>query len=286
VRLRDYVETLLGYRPDVVFTHVTRMTPSKGLWRDISVMEYIEEEFRRKGRTAALIVLSTEIGGPRRREDIVHMERWWDWPVAHREGAPDLSGGEALYYAGVQAFNARSRNCKILYINQFGFDRKHCGDRMSDRMEFWEIRRGSDVEFGQSIYEPFGIAQLEAISFGCICVMTNVCGCAGFVEKVTKGKGTPNVVIADYTDYRPARDTIESYLELSRAQRSALGERVAYDVAAHILERLPMTHEENAQMIARGYELARAMSWDVVARDYVLPAIREICRRHSSARVA
>lgn len=276
-RLREYVHTLLGFRPDFVFTHVTRMTPSKGLWRDIRVMEYVEEEFRSKGLTGVLIVLSTEIGGPRRREDIVHMEHWWDWPVAHREGAPDMSGGEANFYVGVQGFNARSRNCKILFVNQFGFDRRHCGDRMSEHMEFWDIRRGSDLEFGQSIYEPFGIAQLEAISFGSICVMTNVCGCAGFVNKVTEGKPTPNVIIADYTDYRAPTDTIQEYLNISRAQREALGERVAYDVAELILKRLPRTHPDCAGFIERGYELATKMSWDVVAKDYFLPAMREIC---------
>ena len=285
-RLRDYIETLLGYRPDFVFTHVTRMTPSKGLWRDVRVMEYIEEQFRRQGLTGVLIVLSTEIGGPRRREDIVHMERWWDWPVAHREGAPDLSGGEALFYANVQGFNARSRNCKILFINQFGFDRAHCGDRMSEHMEFWDIRRGSDVEFGQSIYEPFGIAQLEAISFGSICVMTNVCGCAGFVNKATGGQETPNVIIADYTDYRAPSDTIEAYMDLSRAQREALGERVAHDVAQRILERLPRSHPAAAACIDRGYDLATRMSWDAVVRDYFLPAMKDICEARTSVRVA
>jgi len=39
VRLQEYCENLLGYRPDFIFTHVTRMTPSKGLWRDLRVLE-------------------------------------------------------------------------------------------------------------------------------------------------------------------------------------------------------------------------------------------------------
>ena len=33
-------------------------------------------------------------------------------------------------------------------------------------MEYADIRRGSDVEFGQSIYEPFGIAQSGATVIG------------------------------------------------------------------------------------------------------------------------
>ena len=46
-------------------------------------------------------------------------------------------------------------------------------------MSFLDIRRGSDVEFGQSIYEPFGIAMLEPLTYGAICVISSVCGCAG-----------------------------------------------------------------------------------------------------------
>lgn len=281
-RLRDYTETLLGDRPDHIFTHVTRMTPSKGLWRDLWAMERIEEAFRREDRTAVLIVLSTELAGPRRREDILHMEQSWDWPVAHREVSPDLTGGEALFYAGVQRFNARSRNCKVLFINQFGFDRAVCGDRMAEEMAFWDIRRGSDIEFGQSIYEPFGIAQLEALSFGSLAVMSAVCGCAGFVRRVTGPDGTPNVVVADYASYRTADDSIESYLTMGRAEREMGSGRVAREVAEEILRRLPRTPESADAFLARGHELAERMSWDVVAKEYFLPVVSELCERSAA----
>ena len=62
-----------------------------------------------------------------------------------------------------------------------------------------DIRKGSDAEFGQSIYEPFGIAQVEPLSFGAICVVSNVCGCCGFIRRATDDREVPNVVIADYT---------------------------------------------------------------------------------------
>ena len=55
----------------------------------------------------------------------------------------------------MQAFNARARNVKIVYINQFGFDRERCGQRVPKEVEFLDIRRASDVEFGLSLYEPF-----------------------------------------------------------------------------------------------------------------------------------
>ncbi len=78
--------------------------------------------------------------------------------------------------------------------------------------EFMDIRRGTHVEFGQSIYEPFGIAQLEPLSFGALCVITNVCGCAGFVNAVTQGRGTPNVIVTDYTDLGGATPDIDELL--------------------------------------------------------------------------
>ncbi len=197
-KLRTYCNNLLGYEPDYVFTHVTRLVPSKGLWRDLRVLEHVEKKLRARNETAVLFALTTEVPG-RRSEDIHRMEHHYHWPVVHREGLPDMSNGEAGYYQGVQEFNARSRNVKVVFVNQFGFEARLCGQRMPADMEFMDIRKGSDAEFGQSIYEPFGIAQVEPISFGGICVFSNVCGCAGFVEKAAGGD-TPNVIVADYTD--------------------------------------------------------------------------------------
>jgi hypothetical protein len=271
-KLRAYCDTLLGYEPDYVFTHVTRLVPSKGLWRDLRVLEHLEKMLRSRHETAVLFVLSTEVPG-RRPEDVRRMESGYHWPVVHREGAPDLSGGEAVYYQGVQEFNARARNVKVVFINQFGFEQRLCGVRMPREMEFMDIRKGSDVEFGQSIYEPFGIAQVEPISFGGICVFSNVCGCAGFVKRANGGKPSPNVIIADYTDLPHKGLRPEQLLGIGQAQRDEVEHMVAEQVACELIDRLPRTPEEFARNIEHGYELAREMSWDVVARDFVLPGI-------------
>jgi len=274
-KLQQYCDNLLGYKPDFVFTHVTRLVRSKGLWRDLRVLKYIENDFRSRGKTAVFFLLSTEVSR-RRSCDILNMESTYNWPVAHREGWPDPSGGEAGFYTAVQEFNAQSRNIKIVLINQFGFDPGRCGKRMPEDMEFMDIRKGSDVEFGQSIYEPFGIAQLEPLTFGGICVVSNVCGCAGFLHDVTDGENVNNVIIADYTNLgiRDYAD-IEDLLQIDRSVRNRVETNVSEKVAKEVVARLPQNESEIERLIETGFELAKNMSWDMAVRNYLLVSMQK-----------
>lgn len=283
-KLQSYCNTLLRYTPDYVFTHVTRLVPSKGLWRDLRVLEHVEPILRQRNETAVLFTLSTEV--PARRGDDIRRMEGYHWPVVHREGPPDLSGGEAAYYEGVQEFNAQSRNIKVVFVNQFGFEQRFCGQRMPADMEFMDIRKGSDVEFGQSIYEPFGIAQVEPISFGGICIFSNVCGCAGFVDKANDGQPTPNVIVADYTalpdhEFRP-----DQLLNIGRLQRNEIENIVAESVAQQLVQRLPRSPAEFEAAIDRGHTLAQKMSWEVVARDFVIPGIKRATRANRLMQIA
>jgi hypothetical protein len=283
-KLRRYCERLLGYQPDFIFTHVTRLVKSKGLWRDLRVLEHIEKEFRTQGKTGVLFLLSTEVS-QRRSSDIHKMESGYNWPVAHREGMPDLSGGEAYFYTAVQEFNARSRNIKIIFVNQFGFSQNNCGQRMSKDMEFMDIRRGSDVEFGQSIYEPFGIAQLEPLTFGGICVVSSVCGCAGFVLDIAGAEGAKNLVIADYTRLNNYdSDNVENLLKIDESVRKQIEQSVSEKVAMQICSRLAKSESETEDMIKTGYSLAKNMSWDEVVKNYLLPTLQNVLvKSHSQA---
>ncbi len=278
-KLKQYCKNLLGFKPDYVFSHVTRLVPSKGLWRDLRVLEHLEPMLAERKECAVMFVVSTEV--PQRRiEDIHQMEQHYHWPVVHREGLPDLSHGEAVYYQGVQEFNIRSRFIKVIFINQFGFEQRFCGSKMPADMEFMDIRKGSDVEFGQSIYEPFGIAQVEPISFGGICVYSSVCGCEGFVEKVKGTKPTPNVIVADYTNLPDKSMTIEQIRSIGQAERDRIEHVVAEQVAKQIIQTIPKTPQEFEPLIERGFELASQMSWDAVARNYVVPGILRASKTH------
>lgn len=284
-KLRQYCKNLLKYEPDYIFTHVTRLVPSKGLWRDLRVLEHLEQHLRARNETAVLFTLSTEVPG-RRGDDIKRMEQAYRWPVVHREGLPDLSGGEAAYYQGVQEFNACSRNIKVVFINQFGFEQRLCGMRMPADMEFMDIRKGSDAEFGQSIYEPFGIAQVEPISFGGICVFSECCGCAGFVARAADHQPTPNVIVADYSDLPKKGMRPEQLMSIGQPERDEIEHTVAAQVANELMARLPRTPEQFEQFIQRGYDLASKMSWDVVAREYVLPGIERAAKAQRLKQIA
>jgi len=275
-RLQEYTEAILEYRPDFIFSHVTRMALSKGMWRDLKVLWHLEKRFRETGQTGVLFLLSSELGAPRKGHEIRDMEARYSWPVGHREGYPDLSGGEADFYVHMQKFNACARQIKVILVNQFGWNQASCGVKMPSDMDFLDIRKGTDIEFGQSIYEPFGIAQLEPLSFGGMCVITNVCGCAGFVEKVTGGRDVPNVLVADYTGLPDDHTSLHQVLAIGPSERGAAEEKEAERVAGEILRRLPTDEKQREAFIAGGYELACRMSWEVVVRDYFLPVINDL----------
>ena len=271
--MQDYVEKLTGLRPDLLFSHVTRMALSKGLWRDLKVLWHLEQQARSTGRTAVLFVLSTEMGGPKQTRAIEQMESRYGWPVAHREGYPDLSGGEADFYTSVQRFNTSSRNIKVVFVNQFGWTPEACGKAMPAGMDFMDIRKGTDLEFGQSVYEPFGIAQLEPLAFGGLCVPTSICGCAGFLRRVAGEGDIANAVLADYTHLPEGCDSLDRMLAIGLKQRGAVEESEARRVADEIVRKLPQDDAGMERMLASGTALAEHMGWDAVAREYVLPAI-------------
>lgn len=275
-RLQLYCENLLGSRPDYVFTHVTRLVTSKALWRDLHVLKYMDEIFTKEGKTAVFLLLSTQ-ACQRPSSDIQRMEAAYAWPIAHREGWPDLNDGEADFYTAVQRFNSTSRNIKTVFINQFGFCRATCGSKVPQDMEFIDIRRGSDIEFGQSVYEPFGISQLETLTFGGLCVLSNACGCAGFLADVTDGDSFGNFLVADYTNLNShGRKNIDDLLKIDRRLREDIEQSVAKKIAAQILTTLPKDEHQARAMIEAGCRLAKKMSWDVVVQNYLLPSLQKV----------
>ena len=273
--LQKYAKVLIDYRPDYVFTHVTRLVKSKGLWRDLQVLMHLDSLLASNDKTAVLFILSTEIATGRPNESIHKMEAAYGWPVHHKIGYPDLVGAEIELNNGVSAFNLQSKAIKVVFVNQFGWSQDACGKRMPVEMEFMDIRKGSDAEFGQSIYEPFGIAQVEPLSFGAICVVSNVCGCCGFIQRATDNNEVPNVVIADYTQLQIPPKSLDDVLHIGLAERNAIEMENSRDIAAKLLGRLPRKPRDVEDMLREGYDIASQMSWEVVVKDYFLPGLRQ-----------
>jgi len=263
-RLKNYLEAILGFRPDYLFTHVARPVPSKSLERDLAVLEHLDDRLADAGRTAALVVLATD--GGRRTSDLVReMESAYGWPVHHRVGWPDLVKGEVAFGQAVESYNRRARATRAVLVNQFGFDRASCGERVPEDLSFQDLRQGSDVEFGQSAYEPFGIAQLETLAFGGICVISRACGCAQFLARIAGDRMPENVLLAHYA--APAGEDPQT-VDAERIEHE-----VAANLARQLAERLPVGREAFERLLASGWELAQKMSWQAVSRDYFVPAL-------------
>lgn len=271
-KLQGYARALLGWAPERVFTHVARLVTSKGLWRDLLVLERLDPLLAAQGRSGLFVVLASD-GGQRDPDSVHRMAGEYGWPLVHREGYPDLVGRELDFDLQVRAFNARSRAIRAVFVNQFGWDRASCGPAVPEDMGFLDLRLGSAVEFGLSIYEPFGIAQVEPLSFGVISAVSDVCGCAGFVERT--GTRPPGFIRGEYTRLETPVDLWEAR-HLGAERRRQVELRESQRVAEALARRLPETGAQTARLLDLGFRTARRMSWEQVVREYFLPALKRI----------
>jgi glycosyltransferase involved in cell wall biosynthesis len=278
--LRRYAETLTGSRPDFVFTHVARPVASKAIERDLVVLEHLDDRLADRGQSAVLLLLATD-GGRRDPEVVCRMEAEYGWPLSHRVGWPDLVKGEVPIGKAVKEYNGWARATRAVLINQFGLSRETCGRRVPEELSFQDLRQGSDVEFGQSSYEPFGIAQLETLAFGGICVLSRACGCAQLLTRVVGGKLPPNVLMADYCP--PTDPDCEC---LTEKDTPRIEHEVAARLARELIDRLPQKEKDFARLLETGWATAEKMSWQAVCREYFVPALERCLGRPIRRRAA
>ncbi len=271
-RMKNYAETLAGFRPDWVFSHVARAVLSKGIWRDVRILHNLDPILASRGERAVYFMLGT-LGGQRRTKAIHQMESDYDWPMNHEEGWPDLVNGEEVLAEMFEHFNAEHEAIKLVLVNQFGWSPETCGRRMPEDMTFADIRRGIDVEFGLSVYEPYGISQLEPLSYGATCVVSNVCGCLGYAQRVAGQAGLgDNVLVGDFLTLLD-RPGIEELKAMTVEYRSGLEDIESRRLAGEIARCLTTDAEAVKARLERGWEMARQMSWDCVVTDWFLPAL-------------
>ncbi|MBI1335987.1 MAG: hypothetical protein GC164_03390 [Phycisphaera sp.] len=272
--LLDYSEALLGHRPDILLTHVTRPVISKGLWRDLGVCHELDTLLGKKKQTAVLYIL-TSGGGVRSQQDVEHMEREYGWPRHHRVGHPDLCGPEVDLNHMIEPFNASHKNVQVVLVNQFGWSPQRIGKRLPKGMDIADFRRATDVEFGMATYEPFGISPLEPLGSGALCVISSVCGCMGFVQHVTGNRGAKNVIVADYIRGQD-HHAVDTLKQIGRSQRDAVEKEVSRELAREIVKRLPRNDAQLKALIASGQKLVKKMGWDQVCQQELLPMLARI----------
>ena len=281
--LQQYAENLLGYHPDFVFAHVSRCVPSKALWRDLRVLQHLEPILAGAGKRAVLFVLSSSAPLGRASSRISRWRQAYGWPVNHRAENGDLVGYEVDFFSnGIQPFNQHNQALKAVLVNQFGWNQNRCGAQMPEEMQFNDLLQGADVGFGQSIYEPFGIAQVEPLSFGALCVVSNVCGCIGFVRQASAHLPEfPNLIVGDYVTPPPdwTMNTPSDALQIDQYGRDLIEIANSRSVAEAIASRIPLTADDTQRLLDLGQEAGAHMSWDLVVTDYLLPALQRAMAR-------
>ena len=271
--MKQYARNLFGQEPTWVFSHVCRPVLSKGIWRDLRVMHEMEPLLRARDETAVYFMLGT-LGGQRRASDVRHMERVYGWPVAHEVGYPDLCGGEEVLGEMMDNFNRDHQAVRAVLVNQWDWNRQVCGDRMPEEMTFGDIRRGTDLEFGLSIYEPFGISQFEPLSFGAICVPSNVCGCMGYArELAARGLRIQDNIVEGNFLQLPEGMAPQDAINMSIADCDQIEAAEGKRLAATIIPLLPRDDATMQERIQVGHALADKMSWEHVVEDYFLPSL-------------
>jgi len=277
--LIEYAEAVIGdgFEPDVLMTHVTRPVVSKGIWRDLQVCHELDARFAAEKRRGALFILTTA-GGTRRPQDVRSMEAEYGWPRSHREGYPDLCGPEVDINRMVEQFNATHRHIQAVLVNQFDWREDLIGSKCPPGMTFADLRRATDVEFGLATYEPFGISPLEPLGSGAICVISEACGCGGFVRQVTNGRTVPNVIIADYTklDRGGMGASLDELKRIGVAEREAVERKVAAEVADQLMRTLPRNDAERKSMLDAGQKLVKQMGWDQILEHNMMPTLRRV----------
>ena len=167
--------------------------------------------------------------------------RHYHWPVAHREGLPDLSGGEAAYYQGVQEFNAQSRNIKVVFINQFGFEpeplrRRACRPTWNS----WTSARAPTSSSARASTSR-SASPRSSRSASAASASSPTSAAAPASSRRPPAAPTPNVIVADYTELpdksaapRAADDHRPAAARRDRARgRGEGGQRAARAPAAH-----------------------------------------------------
>jgi hypothetical protein len=260
-RLVEFAAARFGFEPDVIFTSVNRCELSKAPWRSVGLFREFLASQKQKETKALLVWLSRP--KPLPTDEQVAAWRQWGWPLEHKakSAGGDLRKEEEAIWEVIRDFNARGQGrYRILYVNQFGWSRARLGALDPEKSTFEDLRVGTDVEIGLSIYEPFGIAPLEPFSSGAICVLSDASGCACHLRSleetgIISGAG---FVVGKFTKTEVQPETVGL-----RALK-AIEDRVYSEIVEELSRKLEKPREER---LALAQAAMGHLSWAAAAQE-------------------
>ena len=98
----------------------------------------------------------------------------------------------------------------------------------------------------------------------------------GFVESASSDLPEfPNLIVADYITPPPdwTFQSTADAMQLDKYGRDLIEISSSQVVAKTIAARLPLNDEESKAMLALGQKVGSRMSWEVVVKDYLMPAL-------------
>lgn len=274
--LQEFSHKLLGFTPDILMTHVARPVISKAIWRDLQVCHEMEAMLEKQDKKAVLYIL-TSAGGTRSKADVEQMCKGYGWPLHHKAGYPDLCGPEVELANDAAEFNLNHKNVKVVLVNQFGWGPDRVGPYCHKDLDMSGLRIATDVEFGAANYEPFGISPLEPLACGAICVISDACGCDGFVRHTTKGKTVTNVITGKYT-LPGGSKSIKDLLKITAADRKKVELAEAKRIAKLLISDVPQTDAARKKLIESGTKLVDKMGWDQVITDGLAKLLAKVTK--------
>lgn len=262
-KIKQYCERLFNYTPDIILTHVSRLVISKALWRDVSLLEALDDYFAENHIKGFFIILSSLIGTGRSIHDIHKMENDYGWPVWHKENWPDLVSYENDIFWSIHYFNAKSRSIKGVFLNQYGFDSAHLGKRFPENTTFSDLRIASDAEFGMSIYEPFGIAQIETVPYGGVAVLSRACGSSFLLEQGNFDDKTNAFHVIDFSN---TSASIKNYNDIDISHRTHIEKKIITKEAKKIFQKIPKTEKERELLFNQCMSHSEFLGWDSISK--------------------
>ncbi|MBN2210616.1 MAG: hypothetical protein JW709_04395 [Sedimentisphaerales bacterium] len=271
--LRQFTENLLGYRPDIILSHVMFLSLKAAVWRDLRVLYQLENKLVQANQQGIFYLVATD-QPVRSSTEVQRMENGWNWPLEHQPVQPDLSPQEAKVYTYIQEFNRRCQALRIVLINQPGFFPDKCGRHWPEGMVEADLGLGSDVVFAQGIYEPWAECALTAMANGAL----------GVITTTARPPTSSNLIPADYINVLEISRNLRDLSALDQAARDVVEERISTRVAKEIWSRLAGASLE--KRLQAGGELRSRYGWDVICREYFLPALDRAYKHHRLRQIA